>query len=88
MEAGRGGIRTLSATGGVAGAGVRPVVQPDRGSDRITNLASENPRLDRKLFGILNDQVARGRSTPGPDLKNDVPRIRIHNRMPGFVLKK
>tara|TARA_B100000029_G_C17591004_1_gene962487 strand:- start:894 stop:2522 length:1629 start_codon:yes stop_codon:yes gene_type:complete len=52
------------------------------------NLASENPGLVCELFRVLDDQVARGRSTPGPALPNDFARIRIHNRVPGFVIKR
>ena len=52
------------------------------------NLAEGRPELVRELFEILDDRIARGRSTPGQKLKNDFPKIRIHNRIPAFVLRK
>lgn len=51
------------------------------------NLAAERPELVNDLFAILDDRIERGRSTPGPKLENDFPRINIHNRVPVFVLK-
>lgn len=52
------------------------------------NFAAEKPELVARLFAILDEQIASGRSTPGPNLKNDFPQINIHNRVPEFVLKK
>ena len=52
-----------------------------------TNLASQRPELVQQLFKILDEQIAAGRSTPGPRLRNDVPRVRIHNRVPAFVFQ-
>lgn len=52
------------------------------------NLAEDRPDLVKELFGILDDQIERGRSTPGQKLKNDFPRIPIHNRVPAFVFRK
>jgi arylsulfatase A len=37
------------------------------------NLQSEQPDIVTRLLATLVDQVDRGRSTPGPDLSNDVP---------------
>ena len=51
------------------------------------NLAAERPELVKELFAILDDQIERGRSTPGPKLENDFPQINIHNRVPEFVFK-
>ncbi|MFP6692818.1 MAG: hypothetical protein VB875_07365, partial [Pirellulales bacterium] len=52
------------------------------------NLATKRPELVKQIFAILDKQIATGRSTAGGNQKNDVPRINIHNRVPGFVFKK
>ena len=52
------------------------------------NLAAVRPELVKELFAVLDDQIARGRSTPGPKLANDFPKINIHNRVPAFVFQK
>ena len=52
------------------------------------NLATARPELVKELFAALDDQIARGRSTPGPKLENDFPKINIHNRIPAFVFQK
>ncbi len=52
------------------------------------NLAAEQPARVTRMVGILKQQIGNGRSTPGPQLKNDKP-IRIVNprdkRLPDFV---
>jgi arylsulfatase A-like enzyme len=48
------------------------------------NLASKYPERVNAMVAILNDQIERGRSTPGPGLKNDKT-IHMHQRLPDFV---
>lgn len=52
------------------------------------NLASRHPERVQQMVRLLQDQIARGRSTPGPKLKNDKS-VRIVNlqdrRLPEFV---
>jgi len=52
------------------------------------NLASSRPRQVAKMIGLLKKQIERGRSTPGPNLKNDRD-IKIvdanERRLPDFV---
>ncbi len=50
------------------------------------NLAAEHPDVVRRLFAILDSQIAAGRSRPGPKLQNDVPRVNYFARVPKFVL--
>lgn len=53
------------------------------------NLASKYPELVEKMVKTLELQVKRGRSTPGPDLKNDQPvkLVHLHDRGHPKVLK-
>ena len=52
------------------------------------NLAAENPDQVKKMVALLKSQIENGRSTPGPNLKND-KNVRIVNpadkRLPAFV---
>lgn len=48
------------------------------------NLASQHPARVEKMVTILQDQIKRGRSTPGPDLEND-KKVLIHQRLPGPI---
>ncbi|NNE94004.1 MAG: sulfatase-like hydrolase/transferase [Verrucomicrobiales bacterium] len=41
------------------------------------NLWKEKPDVARKLLALLEEDVARGRSTDGPEAKNDIPRDQI-----------
>lgn len=50
------------------------------------NLASKHPEIVARLFKQMDQQIASGRSTPGPTLKNDHGNINIHARLPKFVL--
>jgi hypothetical protein len=43
------------------------------------NLAAEHPARVQKMVALLKSQVEKGRSTPGPGLKNDKPE---KNRQP------
>ncbi|MDE0820961.1 MAG: hypothetical protein OSA95_07555, partial [Opitutales bacterium] len=55
------------------------------------NLAQENPDRVRRMVTLLKDQIASGRSTPGPELKND-KNVRIvytrDRRLPAFVRER
>jgi hypothetical protein len=52
------------------------------------NLARENPERVNRMVTLLKEQIANGRSTPGPKLKND-KNVRIvypkDKRLPAFV---
>lgn len=42
-----------------------------------TNLYEEKPEIAKKLLALLENDVQRGRSTPGTEQKNDVSRIKL-----------
>ena len=44
------------------------------------NLAAKRPQKVREMIRLLRKQIAEGRSTPGPRLSNDVPRVNIVRR--------
>jgi arylsulfatase A-like enzyme len=48
------------------------------------NLASKHPDQVDSMVGILNEQIALGRSTPGPRLANG-RNVLLHQRLPDFV---
>ena len=48
------------------------------------NLATKYPKRVDSMAGILKEQIARGRSTPGPKLAND-KNVVIHQRLPDFI---
>lgn len=52
------------------------------------NLAAARPEVVGRLVKRLDSEIAKGRSTPGPRLQNDVERIDYHAAVPGFVLRK
>jgi arylsulfatase A len=55
------------------------------------NLAADHPDRVRQMVAILKKQIANGRSTPGPKLKNDttIKMVNVHDkRLPDFVRDK
>lgn len=52
------------------------------------NLASEHPDRVAKMVKLLQNQIATGRSTPGPDLKNGRDNIPLHPNIPNFVRQR
>ncbi len=42
------------------------------------NVAAANPEVVAQISAILDKQIADGRSTPGPKLKNDVSTVSVH----------
>ncbi|MDE0102076.1 MAG: arylsulfatase [Bryobacterales bacterium] len=50
----------------------------DRDVGETTSVASEHPAIVERIASILDDSIARGRSTPGPDQRNDVDRVQVH----------
>ena len=52
----------------------------DSDSGEENNLASEHPERIERLIALLEESVARGRSTPGESLKNDVDEVPIVSR--------
>ncbi len=48
------------------------------------NLASKHPNRVNSMIELLKNQIAQGRSTPGPALKN-TKEVKIHQRLPDFV---
>ena len=55
----------------------------DPGEDN--NLASRHRDKVRELTALLDQQIANGRSTPGPRLKNDNSKINPFAGVPKFV---
>ena len=51
------------------------------------NLAAEQPERIQRMIGILQNQISRGRCTPGPSLEND-GQIDYLRGVPGFVFAK
>ena len=52
------------------------------------NLAQQHPERVTQMIAILQQQITSGRSTPGPKLTNDKPKIRLHQRLPEFVRQR
>lgn len=52
----------------------------DMGADvrETTDLAGERPDAVETLNEVLDELISRGRSTPGPVLRNDVPSVDLH----------
>ena len=42
------------------------------------NLAAARPEIAARIAALLDEQIARGRSTPGAKLSNDVPEVAVH----------
>ena len=61
-------------------------VAKDPHEDR--NLAAQEPKRVARMVKLLRQQISAGRSTPGPKLTNDRPRININQRVPDFVRKQ
>jgi len=51
------------------------------------NLAARHPDRVQRMVALLQQQIAAGRSTPGPDLTNDAKDVPLHPRVPDFVRK-
>ena len=49
------------------------------------NLAAENAPVVSRLVDYLDQCIANGRSTPGPQLQNDLANIDFYSRVPKFV---
>jgi len=52
------------------------------------NLAVQEPKRVARMVALLRQQITNGRSTPGPKLANERPRININQRVPEFVRKQ
>lgn len=52
------------------------------------NLAAQHPERVQKMVALLQQQIAAGRSTPGPRLENEATRVLLHQRLPDFVRKQ
>ena len=50
------------------------------------NLARLHPERVARMVQTLKDSIANGRSTPGRKLTNDKPKVRIHQRLPDFLI--
>jgi arylsulfatase A-like enzyme len=48
------------------------------------NVAASHPERVERMLAVLDRQIAGGRSTPGPKLKNDT-NIVVHPRLPAFM---
>ena len=49
------------------------------------NLAADNPDRVQAMLSSLQSQIDRGRSTPGPGMRNDAKIIQLFQRVPEFV---
>ena len=52
------------------------------------NLAAQEPERVARMVALLRQQITNGRSTPGPKLVTERPRININQRVPEFVRKQ
>ena len=52
------------------------------------NLAADHPEKVKELFKLISEQIAAGRSTPGPRISNDRERIDLFRGIPRFVWRK
>lgn len=55
----------------------------DQDLGETTNLQAKHPDKAEELRQLLEQQITRGRSTPGPDQQNDVPIVVIDKVKPG-----
>jgi arylsulfatase A-like enzyme len=60
----------------------------DADPSETNNLAAEHPSIVRELINVLEEQIAKGRSTPGPAQMNDRQRIDYFAGVPREVLRK
>ena len=60
-------------------------METDLGETR--NVYSNNPDIVQQLERQLIELVKRGRSNPGPDLKNDYEKINIYKNQKNFEKK-
>ncbi len=60
----------------------------DRDPGETKNLAAEHPEKVKELFKLISEQIAAGRSTPGPRVANDRERIDLFRGIPRFVWRK
>lgn len=49
------------------------------------NLAARQPQQVQKMVELLSQQIANGRSTPGPVMDSNDPKAGIHGRIPDLV---
>ena len=49
------------------------------------NLAAAQPEIVARISSLLNEQIARGRSTPGPQLQNDVRKVAVHRNAQPWI---
>jgi arylsulfatase A len=59
----------------------------DLGRDpgETTNLAAKHPERVTEMIKLLETQIANGRSTPGPRLKNDRDGINYFSGVPKLI---
>lgn len=50
----------------------------DADAGETKNLAAAHPEIAAQISALLDEQIARGRSTPGPALQNDVAEVAVH----------
>ena len=74
-------MRAFGSTPATADLRKAPFVQLfnlDTDVRETKNQASVRPEVAARLAALLDKTVADGRSTPGPSLENDVPRVELH----------
>lgn len=74
-------MRAFGSTPATADLRKAPFVQLfnlDTDVRETMNQSSVRPEVAARLAALLDKTVADGRSTPGPSLENDVPRVELH----------
>ena len=61
---------------------------PESDAVRRTAPAAEHPEKVKELFKLIGEQIAAGRSTPGPRVTNDREGIDLFRGIPRFVWRK
>ena len=49
------------------------------------NVAAVNPNVVAQISDILDEQIVNGRSTPGPELQNDVAHVPVHRNALAWI---
>ncbi len=60
----------------------------DEDPGETRNLAAEHPAKVSELLTRMRDQIAKGRSTPGPQIANDRESVQVFRGVPRFVWRK
>ena len=81
-------LRSFGSKPGVTDLRKAPFVQLfdlDQDVRETNNLASDRPEVAARLAELLDKTIEDGRSTPGPALENDVPRVELHRNSTQWI---